>query len=146
MLEANIMMLKGPIIITVIYFMMWYYLLFFLQRKTKYRLQEKYKREGKEFDRYFGQDDEMLSADRAVINTQEQMVPFIMALWLCSIFVSPVLATWCGGLYIILRLFYPLLLGRRVSKIQSKRVYFVTFTSYLIIFFMFGSIIWTVLK
>lgn len=144
-MTIDIASLKGPIIITVLYFMLWYYLLLFLQRKTKYRLKAKYQSEGKEFDRYFGQDEEMLAVDRAVINTQEQMVPFIMALWLYSIFVSPVVGTWLGGVYVALRTLYPFFLGQKVSKLQSKRVAFVTFPCYFIVFFMFGSTVWTVL-
>ena len=67
-----------------------------VQRGTKYRLREKYELKGEEFDRYFGQDIEMLAADRVVINTHEQMVPFLVSLWLHSIFVSPSFATACG--------------------------------------------------
>ena len=116
----------GPLAVTVAYFAFWYYLLLIVQRSTKYRLKEKYESEGQVFDRYFSQDEEMLAADRVVINTQEQMVPFLASLWLHTFFVSPYTAAWCGGLYLILRAFYPILLGKKLSKIQSKRVYIVT--------------------
>lgn len=66
--------MAGPIIITALYLLVWYYFLFIVQRGTKYRLQAEYKKSGKEFNRYFGQDEEMLAADRLVINTQEQMI------------------------------------------------------------------------
>ena len=78
----------GSLLVTTAYFVLWYYLLFVLQRGTKYRLKKEYEAEGKVFDRYFGQDEEMLAADRAVINTQEQMVPFLVSLWLHATFVS----------------------------------------------------------
>lgn len=129
----------GPIAVTVLYFGLWYYLLLFLQRGTKYRLKQEYEKKGKEFDRYFGQDEEMLSADRAVINTQEQMVPFLTSLWLHAVFLSPASATVCGFLYVCFRSFYPMLLGRRLSKIQSKRVYIVTLPSYILVFYMLIS-------
>ncbi len=129
----------GPISVTVLYFVFWYYLLLFLQRGTKYRLQRQYKESGRTFDRYFGQDEEMLAADRAVINTQEQMVPFLGSLWLHAVFVSTTAATVCGLLYVILRAFYPTLLGKRLSKIQSKRVYVVTVPCYLLVLYMLGS-------
>ena len=133
----------GPIAVTAIYFLFWYYLLFGLQRGTKYRLRREYETKGKVFDRYFGQDEEMLAADRAVINTQEQMMPFIVALWLHAVFVSTLVATICGLVYIFCRAFYPYLLGKRLSKMQSKRVYFVTMPAYLIIFYLFGASVWT---
>lgn len=129
----------GPIAVTVLYFLLWYYLLLFLQRGTKYRLKQEYEERGKEFDRYFGQDERMLAADRAVINTQEQMVPFIVSLWLHSVFVSTASATACGLVYVFLRSLYPILLGARLSKIQSKRVYLVTLPCYALIFYMLGS-------
>jgi len=133
----------GPITVTFGYFVLWYYLLLIRQRGTKYRLQREYRARGKVFDRYFGQDEEMLAADRAVINTQEQMVPFLAALWLHAVFVSTPGATWLGAVYIGLRAFYPLLLGRRVSKIQSKRVYLVTLPCYAIVFYLIGSAVWS---
>jgi hypothetical protein len=135
----------GPVLVTVAYLIFWYYLLAGLQRKTKYRLKKEYEDQGKVFDRYFGQDEQMLAVDRAVINTQEQMVPFIAALWMFSAFVSPSIATLLGTVYIVLRFFYPLLIGKRLSKIQPKRVYFVTLPCYLIIFYMLGATVWAAL-
>ena len=137
-------LLTGPMLVTSAYILLWYYILGFIQRRTKYALKARYEEEGKEFDRYFGQDEEMLAADRAVINTQEQMVPFLASLWLCAVFASPSLATWLGSAYIVLRAFYPALLGKRVSKIQSPRVMFVTLPCYLIIFTLLGNAVWSV--
>jgi len=131
---------SGPILVTVLYLVFWYYLLLIVQRGTKYRLKEKYEKQGREFDRYFGQDNEMLSADRAVINTQEQMVPFLLSMWLHAIFVSVSVATILGVIYVVIRALYPILLGNEVSKIQTKRVYFATLPGYLIVFYLFGSL------
>lgn len=138
----DISLLSGPILVTVLYFILWYYLLFKLQVGTKFRLIKEYQAQGKVFDRYFGQDEQMLAADRSVINTQEQMLPFIVSFWLYAIFLSPVTATWLGSSYIILRFFYPILLGKKISKQQSKKVIFVTLPSYLVIFYMLASLVW----
>jgi len=134
--------LHGPVAVTVAYFVVWYFLLFGLQLRTKYRLKASYAKDGKVFDRYFGQDEEMLAADRAVANTHEQMGPFLVSLWLFAIFSSPSYATWLGAAYVVLRAGYPILLGRRVSKTQSKRVALVTFPCYAIVFIMLGGAAW----
>ncbi|MCK6536508.1 MAG: MAPEG family protein [Polyangiaceae bacterium] len=113
--------------------------------RTKYRLKARYEKDGKVFDRYFGQDPEMLAADRAVANTQEQMGPFLASLWLFSIFASPTYATGLGAAYVALRGVYPFLLGKRVSKVQSKRVALVTFPCYAIVFTLLGGAAWAAL-
>lgn len=135
----DIGVLAGPVLVTVAYFALWYFLLIGLQRRTKYRLQREYEARGQVFDRYFGQDAQMLAVDRVVINTQEQMVPFLFALWSQALFVSATAATWLGLVYVLLRSCYPLLMGRSVSKMQPRRVYLVTVPSYWIIFIMMGS-------
>ena len=135
----------GPIAVTAGYFCLWYYLLLGHQRGIKYKLVEEYAARGETFDRYFGQDERMLAADRAVINTQEQMVPFLTALWLHAAFVSPAHATYLGLAYVVLRAIYPALLGRRLSKTQSKRVFFVTGPCYVIVFYLMGSTVYAAL-
>jgi hypothetical protein len=128
--------LRGPVTITVAYFVLWYGFLLGLQSRTKYRLKARYASEGRVFDRYFGQDEEMLAVDRVVTNTHEQMGPFLASLWMFAVFVSPTEATYLGAAYLVLRATYPVLLGRRVSRLQSRRVAFVTFPSYAIVFTM----------
>ncbi|WP_372693845.1 MAPEG family protein [Immundisolibacter sp.] len=137
--------LSGPLLVTVAYLGFWYYLLVGLQRKTKYRLFKEYTADGRQFDRYFGQDPQMLAADRAVINTQEQMVPFLTAFWMYALFVSPRVATVLGMAYIALRFFYPRLLGKALFRMQPRRVYFVTVPSYALIFYMLGATVWQVI-
>jgi hypothetical protein len=134
--------LRGPLAVTVAYLVMWYGFLFGLQTRTKYRLKARYAKEGKVFDRYFGGDEEMLAADRAVANTHEQMVPFVVSLWLFAIFASATYATWLGAAYVVLRGAYPVLLGARVSKVQSRRVSLVTAPCYAIVFTMLGGSVW----
>ena len=144
MVTIDINALHGPALITVGYFVLWYYLLIAIQRNTKYRLQARYKEQDKIFDRYFGQDEEMLAADRAVANTLEQMGPFLGSLWLFAVFVSPTQATFLGAAYVALRFFYPLLLGKRLANMQPSTVYFVTIPCYLIVWSMLGRVIWAV--
>ena len=131
--------------VSVAYMGPWYYLLLGLQRGTKYRRKAEYEAQGKVFDRYFGQDDQMLSADRAVTNTHEQMGPFLVSLWLCAVFYSASFATALGAAYVVLRAAYPRALGRRVSKMNPKRVAFVTTPCYAIVFTMLGCTLWAVL-
>jgi hypothetical protein len=134
----------GPVLVTVAYLALWY-LLLLRQTRAKYRLKAQYESDGKVFDRYFGQDPEMLSVDRAAQNTLEQMGPFLVSLWLFASFVSPQHAGWYGGAYVLLRAVYPLMLGKAVSKTQPKRVAFVTFPAYFIVFAMLGRTVAEVL-
>ena len=131
--------LRGPIAVTALYFALWYALLFGLQTRTKYRLRREYAARGLEFDRYRSGDPEMLKADRAVQNTHEQMVPFLVSMWMYAIFVSPEVAAGLGGAYVALRAVYPFLLGPRIDQLQPRRVAFVTFPCYGIVAWMLGS-------
>lgn len=124
---------------TALYFVLWYTLLFGLQTRTKYRLLREYAARGEVFDRYRSADPEMLKADRAVQNTHEQMVPFLMAMWMHALVVSPDAAAGLGGAYVVLRAVYPFLLGSRIEQVQPRRVAFVTFPCYGIIGWMLGS-------
>lgn len=133
MIAFDVTKFAGPIVVTCIYFFFWYYLLLFRQRGTKARLAKEYAQRGEVFDRYFGQNEEMLAVDRVVTNTHEQMVPFVVTLWLFSLCVSSFYATILGSLYIGLRAIYPLLLGKKVSKMNTKHVSLVTMPCYAII-------------
>ncbi|MCB9548984.1 MAG: MAPEG family protein [Myxococcales bacterium] len=129
---------QGPLLVTAAYFGLWYVLLLGLQRGTKYKLLAEYAARGEQFDRYFGQDGRMLAADRAVANTHEQMAPFLCALWLHALFVSPAVATALGAIYVALRSIYPILLGKSLSRTQSKRVFLATGPCYAIVFYLLG--------
>ena len=144
-MDIDIVAYRGPICVTLAYFGLWYGLLLGLQRGTKYRLKAEYAERGETFDRYFGQDRRMLAVDRAVGNTQEQMVPFVVGLWLHAVFVSPTVATALGGAYVALRALYPMLLGRRLAGTQSKRVFAVTGPAYGIVFYLLGSTLYAAL-
>ena len=124
---------------TAVYLVLWYTLLFGLQTRTKYRLRREYAARGEVFDRYRSADPEMLKADRAVQNTHEQMVPFLVSMWMYALVVSPQAAAVLGGVYVVLRAAYPFLLGARIEQVQSRRVAFVTFPCYAIVGWMLGS-------
>ncbi len=135
----------GPILVSAAYFCLWYALLLGYQRGTKYALIREYAARGEAFDRYFGQDRRMLAADRAVANTQEQMVPFLATLWLHAAFVSPTSATVLGTVYVVLRALYPVLLGRTVGPTQTMRVAFATVPAYGVILALGISTVWAAL-
>lgn len=135
----DIAALRGPVTVTALYFSLWYTLLFGLQTRTKYRLRREYAARGQVFDRYRSFDPEMLKADRAVQNTHEQMVPFLVSMWMYALFVSPGGAASLGGVYVALRAIYPFLLGARIEQMQPRRVALVTFPCYGIIAWMLGS-------
>jgi len=129
----------GPVAVSVAYMLLWYVLLLGHQRGTKYRRKAALAREGQVFDRYFGRDGEMLAADRAVMNTLEQMGPFLLGLWMCAAFYSASFATGLGAVYVVLRAVYPFLLGRSLSNINPKRVALVTIPCYAIVFTLLGT-------
>ncbi|MCB9684966.1 MAG: MAPEG family protein [Alphaproteobacteria bacterium] len=129
----------GPIAVTTATLLLWYGLLMGLQSRTKYRLRSEYAARGESFDRYFGQDRRMLAADRAVANTQEQLLPFLVSLWLHAVFVSTTSATALGAVWVLLRAAYPLLLGSELAGTQSKRVFFATGPSYAVVAWLVGS-------
>lgn len=124
---------------TAAYLVLWYGLLFGLQSRTKYRLRGEYAARGEVFDRYRSAHPEMLRADRAVQNTLEQMGPFLVAMWMYALAVSPTAAAGLGGVYVALRAVYPVLLGARIEQVQPKRVALVTFPCYIIILWMLGG-------
>ena len=130
---------KLPILATGTALMTWYWMLLGCQSRTKHRLKNKYAEKGEVFDRYFGNDPEMLSVDRIVANTQEQMMPFLCALWLHAIFVSPSKAGKLGFCWVALRILYSFLMPRSLKNIQPKTVLLATGPQYLIVAYLFLS-------
>ena len=142
---SNPALFTGPILVTVAYFILWYALLF-RQIQTKYRLRAEYAGRNETFDRYFGKDPHMLAMDRAVVNTQEQMVPFLFALWLHTAVVSVASATILGTAYVLFRALYPVLLGPKLDNKVGKKIVLATIPSYLIVFYLLSSTVWVVLS
>jgi hypothetical protein len=122
----------GPLLVTVAYVVV-YYLMICIQVWVKTRLGREYRARGEKFDRYFGDDREMLAADRYVGNMLEHMPPFLILLWLNAMFVGPRGTSFAGGAYILSRLLYPLAMGRRLGRAVPNRIMFATVIGYLVL-------------
>lgn len=134
----------GPIIVTLTYVGL-YYVFQVHQLRVKTRLEREYLERGEKFDRYFGQDREMLAADRTQLNMLEHMPPLLVLLWLNAVFVGPRGATIGGALYIAARALYPLLLGRRLGRGIRAQVLIATGTGYAVLAYFVGALIWGLL-
>jgi hypothetical protein len=122
----------GPLLVTVAYVVV-YYLMITNQLRVKTRLRRAYRARGESFDRYFGNDREMLAADRYVGNMLEHMPAFLLLLWLNAVFVDPRSATFAGVAYVGSRILYPFMLGRQLGKGVPSRILFATVVGYLVI-------------
>lgn len=133
--------LAGPILVTVAYVLVYYGFQIHISR-TKSRLARQYRERGERFDRYFGQDREMLTADRLQLNTLEHMPPFLVLLWLHAVFVSPDGATVAGAIYVLARLAYPLALGKRLGRDIRTATLASTVPGYLVLMYFVGSLVY----
>jgi uncharacterized membrane protein YecN with MAPEG domain len=124
--------IAGPAWVTLAYVGVYYAFMSNLLR-VKLRLHGQYKERGEKFDRYFGQDREMLAADRIQLNMLEHMPIFLVLLWLHAFMVSSAEATLLGGIYTGTRALYPLLIGHRMGRNIPLRILSVTFTGYIIL-------------
>ena len=122
----------GPLLVTVAYVVV-YYLMIVRQVAVRTRLRREYRARGESFDRYFGGDREMLAADRIVGNMLEHMPAFLVLLWLNAIFVGPRGAALAGAAYVVSRLLYPLILGRRLGKGIPTRIMFASVIGYVVL-------------
>merc|ERR1712196_462742 len=50
-------------------------------------------------------------ADRGVINTTEQMLPFLVLVWLNAVFVNPYTAAALAWIFVVCRFVYPMAYG-----------------------------------
>ena len=107
-----------------------YYLFIVNVARVRIRLTHEYAARGERFDRYFGQDRQLLAADRIQLNMLEQMPVFLSLLWLHALLVSAGEATILGMIWVISRSLYPLVLGERMGRDIPLRILWVTFTGY----------------
>ena len=108
---------------------MWLYYAFQIHiLRTKARLSKAYLERGERFDRYFGEDREMLAADRVQLNMLEHMPAFLVLLWLHAVAGSAVIRP--EHTQTTDRLAYPFVLGGRLGRGVPKRLLFVTFAGY----------------
>lgn len=134
----------GPVLVTVAYTVIYYAIMGYGAR-VKYRLLAEYRERGETFDRYFGQDREMLAADRMQLNMLEHMPLFLVLLWLNAVFVGPTWATAVGGVFTLARAAYPFALGARVGRMQRMTVFAATGPGYLAIGALMGALVWRLL-
>ena len=129
---------RSPIWVTLAYCFVYYGFLLNIAR-TRFSIHKKYKADGKKFDRYFGQDRNMLAADRIQLNMLEQMPVFLVTFWLYVVFVSPSTGTILGWVYTIARALYPFMIGNRMGRDIPMKVLISTVIGYGVIFyFMIG--------
>lgn len=135
----------GPISVTAAYLLLYYGTQTHIAR-TKIRLAREHAARGEKFDRYFGQDREMLAADRIQLNMLEHMPPFLVLLWLNAIFIGPGGATLAGAIYVAARALYPLLIGGRLGRGIRSTVLIATVPGYLVLAYLVGALLvgaWT---
>jgi hypothetical protein len=140
MQTSDIQSYAGPIAVTLAYVLL-YYVFQLLILRAKTRLQAEYKARGEKFDRYFGQDREMLAADRVQLNTLEHMGPFLVLLWLNAVFVGPTGTTIAGGIYVAARAVYPLLMGRRLGRGIKSQIMISTGAGYAVLAYFAGMLV-----
>mgnify|MGYP000362339471 CR=1 FL=1 len=130
----------GPVWVTLVYMGIYYWTqVRILQIKT--RLRGEYKARDEKFDRYFGQDREMLAADRVQLNMLEHMPPFLILMWLTAFLASPMEATVAGGIYTASRVVYPFIMGGRLGRGVPNRILLATATGYLVLAFFVVRIV-----
>lgn len=135
----------GPVLVTLAYLLL-YYTFVSLVAVVKARRSRAYTAKGESFDRYFGQDREMLAADRMQLNTLEQMPAFLTLLWLNAVFVGPRGATIAGGIYVAARALYPFAMGKRLGRGIRALVLASTVPGYAVILYFMGSLGWALIQ
>ena len=139
--SLDLHLFAGPLVVTLAYLAV-YYGFMIRGMGVKSRLVREYAERGEKFDRYFGQDREMLAADRIQLNTLEHMPPFLALLWLNSMFIGPRGATIGGALYLVSRLLYPFLIGGRLGRSIRVKVLVATGTGYAVLIYFSGALIY----
>lgn len=131
----------APVIwVTLIYIGVYYVFLVNVLR-VKIATVKACKSQGVRFDRYTSLDPALRAADRVQLNTLEHMPTFLVLLWLHALVVDPSPAAFLGWIYVVLRGLYPFFLGQRLGENIRRRVLINTFSGYLILTVMAGSVI-----
>jgi hypothetical protein len=77
----------------------------------------------------------MLASDRAQLNMLEHMPVFLVLLWLNAAFVGPLGATVAGGIYVVARGAYPILMGARLGRGIRASLLAATVPGYFVIMY-----------
>ncbi len=145
---------RSPLLVTISY-MALYYVFMIYQMVVKFSVYEKEKKKALASSsssssssshhiptfnevRYNSKDTSLLAADRTVGNCLEQMVPFLMSLWLYSIFISPTEAGTYGIIYVFTRSYYPF-----VFRMGGIWLLFSTIPNYICIWVMLSKLAWS---
>ncbi len=123
---------QGPILVTVVYVLVYYALIIHVLR-TKTRVGRAYRERGEHFDRYLGNDREMLAADRGQLNMLEQMPVFLCLLWLHVVIVDVRSGTIAGAIYTLSRALYPFVFPKSIGANTPFIITPITFTGYGVI-------------
>jgi len=78
-------------------------------------------------------------AERGLMNTVEQMGPFLLCMWVHAIFVNPTVSTYFGWLYVLSRFFYGLFYGMYGE--MNLMVEVVTQNNYVVIGWWLSAIV-----
>lgn len=132
---------SGPVVVTLLYVGLYYAFMLNIAR-VKVVLSREYQARGEKFDRYFSQDRTMLAADRYQLNMLEHMPPFLALLWLHAVFVSPMSATVAGGVYVVARAIYPVMMGARLGRGLRASIFVATAPGYLVLAWLAGGLVW----
>ena len=134
----------GTVVVTLATVLLYYAFQIHVLR-VKVRLDRAYDARGAKFDRYFGQDREMLAADRIQLNLLEHMTPFLALLWMESLFVSPAVATGAGAFYVVARAAYPFLMGGRLGRGVKAQIFLSTGVGYLVLTGLALHLLWALI-
>jgi hypothetical protein len=143
MIGAAIKQYHAPILVTCAYFGL-YYLFIIYQVLTKYSVYFTEKNNSKKSPteiklkdvKYFSKNPLILTADRTVGNCLEQMVPFLLSLWMYAIFISPSDAAYYGTIYVVTRAYYPF-----VFRLGGPWLLTSTLPNYICIWIMLAQLI-----
>ena len=109
---------QGPVLWVTLAYLALYYLFMLNGLRVKRRLYRECRARGERFDRYGGRYPELLAADRVQLNTLEQLVMFIPAMFTYAWFVSPAWVLLPGGIFLLGRFLY----ARAYVKDPSRRL------------------------
>merc|ERR1712070_96043 len=77
-------------------------------------------------------------AERSVVNTMEQALPFLALMWLHAMFVNPRVSMVLGWVYVVTRALYPIFYGFYGEF--TVLVEFVTWPNYSVIFYLLWAV------
>eukprot|EP00931_Biecheleriopsis_adriatica_P001597 TRINITY_DN101997_c0_g1_i1.p1 TRINITY_DN101997_c0_g1~~TRINITY_DN101997_c0_g1_i1.p1 ORF type:complete len:192 (+),score=32.19 TRINITY_DN101997_c0_g1_i1:69-644(+) len=132
-----------PVVATVLYFFMWNS---FLMQQLMMRgsANERAYQMGRPFHRFDYSFAEWEMADRTLMNTQEQMVGFLLPMWLYAVFCNAHAAGVLGIIYVVFRFLYPIFWSMKGRF--SLLVELSTQPNYAVQYWFLVSLLWRALS